>query len=154
MLHSISTYSVYLLYWYKSTKTDASAALVPVAELLGVRCGRASTTVQMLTSTKYKNTNTEAEAGAQLGDESERPAAVLNYLLYWFSSTNIEAEAGAQPGNASERPAAGARAGAAGEGGRQGGVQHSRIRRICAAGAAAARRIGAEGNKYSVDLLC
>ncbi len=65
MLHSISTYSVYLLYWYKSTKTDASAALVPVAELLGVRCGRASTTVQMLTSTKYKSTNTDAGGAAR-----------------------------------------------------------------------------------------
>jgi hypothetical protein len=69
-------YSVYLLYWYQSTHTDADEALL---------ASRRSTSGSWASRFLRKTCQTS----------STRTARYSVYLLYWYKSTNTDAEGAA-----------------------------------------------------------
>ena len=90
-------YSVYLLYWYKSTNTDGMEAISPVRKLPRY-------SVYFLYW--YNSTNTDGmeaispvrelpRATNSIGGERATRSRYSLYLLYWYKSTNFDAEGAA-----------------------------------------------------------
>jgi hypothetical protein len=79
-----SRYSVYLLYWYKSTNTDFQKCAM--ASYVACACCRSS--VYLLYW--YKSTNTDFQKCAMASYVACACSRYSVYLLYWYKSTNID----------------------------------------------------------------
>ncbi len=94
-------HSVYLLYWYKSTNTDAAAAWLCLQRLSGATetAVRGGTQFTCFTCTKEQIlTHEELRARTSHLIHCPRGWRYSVYLLYWYKSTNTDADVQEAPG--------------------------------------------------------